>query len=398
MRFARALHVPEAEVDVPVVLHRVEREAAGMRLRADRADPLRPEADVLRVELQELGRARERDVDVLDHRLRMQAEDALDFAGDADAAIPAHDLGVGARAQPLSPIEAADERVLREHVLRAPEPVGVPAPDVVAHRQVVLALFADRAVVDALVGVIAGVRRGGGEAPERQVHLARREYCAVDEVGVLRAQARAELGEKEARVAERRVPEMHVRLHRYRARLHAQRIAERAVGVGKAEKQIGVLVGRGAGDHASVAEDDVELEHRVVHEAIAVRGRLDADAGDGAAERDGLQLRHDRGHHAVGEALAREILVGNHAFGLDSVGADREHLVELAHVKPPARRRGAVAEEVGGLLREPDGRRFSAPGGPKPRGQGFFFLRVLPERAARQVRRGARASSGSSMP
>src|SRR5438067_4156756 len=162
MGFARALRVPEAEVDVPVVLHRVEREAAGMRLRADRADPLRPEADVLGVELQKLGRARERNIDVLDHRFRMQAEDALDFAGDADAAIPAHDLGVGARAEAASAIEAADERVLREHVLRAPEPVRVPAPDVVAHRQVVLALLADRAVVDARVGVIARVRRAGG--------------------------------------------------------------------------------------------------------------------------------------------------------------------------------------------------------------------------------------------
>src|SRR5256885_9118440 len=171
MGFARALHVPEAEVDVPVVLHRVEREAAGMRLRADRADPLRPQADVLRVELQELRRAREWDIDVLDHRLGVQAEDALDFARDADAAIPAHDLGVGARAQPLSPIEAADERVLREHVLRAPEPVRVPAPDVVAHRQGVLALLADRAVVDALVGGIARVRPAGGEAPDAKVHL-----------------------------------------------------------------------------------------------------------------------------------------------------------------------------------------------------------------------------------
>ena len=367
-----------------------------MRLRADRADPLRPEADVLRVELQELGRPREWDIDVLDHRLRVQAEDALDFAGDADAAIPAHDLGVGARAQPLSPIEAADERVLREHVLRAPEPIRVPAPDVVAHRQVVLALLADRAVVDALVGVIARVGRAGGEAPERQVHLARREHRAVDEVGVLRAQPRAELGEIEARVGERHVREMHVRLHG--ARLHAQGVAERAVGVGKAKKQVGVLIRRRAGEHASVAEDDVELEHCVVHQAIAVRGRLDADAGDRAAERDGLQLRHDRGHHAVGEALAREVLVGDHALGVDRVGADREHLVEVAHVKPPARRRGAVAEEVGGLLREPDRPRFSALGRPKPRGQGFFFLRVLPERAARQVRRGSRASADSSTP
>src|SRR5437660_784644 len=46
MRLARALHVPEAEVDVPVALHRIEREAPRVRLRADRADPLRPERDL----------------------------------------------------------------------------------------------------------------------------------------------------------------------------------------------------------------------------------------------------------------------------------------------------------------------------------------------------------------
>src|ERR1051325_9289907 len=66
MRLARALHVPEAEVDVPAALHRIEREAPGTGLRPDGADPLRPKADVLGVEGEELGRARERDVDVLD--------------------------------------------------------------------------------------------------------------------------------------------------------------------------------------------------------------------------------------------------------------------------------------------------------------------------------------------
>src|SRR5438067_749619 len=53
MRLARALHVPEAEVDVPVALHRIEREASARfpigGLRPDRADPLRPQGDVLGV-------------------------------------------------------------------------------------------------------------------------------------------------------------------------------------------------------------------------------------------------------------------------------------------------------------------------------------------------------------
>src|SRR5215470_2320266 len=101
----------------------------------------------------------------------MQADHALEFLRDADTAVPAHDLRVRARAEPLASVETAYERVLREQILRAPEPVGVPAPDVVVHREVVLALLGDRAVVDVLVGVIAGVWRRIGEAAERDVHL-----------------------------------------------------------------------------------------------------------------------------------------------------------------------------------------------------------------------------------
>src|SRR6185503_1076413 len=168
VRFARALHVPEAEVDVPRALDRIQDEAPGIALGADRADPLRPQADFARIELQELDRARERDVDVLDHRLGVQAEQPLDFLRRADAAVPAHDPGVGLRAEPRFPIdELPQKRVLREHVLRAPEPVGVPAPQIVLHREVVLPLLGDRAVVDALVRVVARVRRGLAEAAER---------------------------------------------------------------------------------------------------------------------------------------------------------------------------------------------------------------------------------------
>src|SRR5205823_12990654 len=111
----------------------------------------------------------------------MQPEHALELLGDAGAAVPAHDLRVGARAQTPAAIEPADERVLRKYVFRAPEPIGVPAPDVVVDGEIVLALLADRAVVDVLVRVIARIGRTRREAAEREVHLARREHRAVDE-------------------------------------------------------------------------------------------------------------------------------------------------------------------------------------------------------------------------
>src|SRR5687768_16328680 len=129
VRLARALHVPEAEVDVPATAHRVEGEPVNAQ--ADRADPLRPQTDFLGVESEELGGARNRDVDVLDHRLRMQAEHALELLRHADAAVPAHDLRIGFRAQSGAPINAPHQWILSKYILRAPEPVGVPAPQVV---------------------------------------------------------------------------------------------------------------------------------------------------------------------------------------------------------------------------------------------------------------------------
>ncbi len=116
-----------------------------------------------------------------------------------------------------------------------------------------------------------------------------------------------------------------------------------------------MLVVRAAGDDAAVAEQDIELERGVVHQAVAVRGRFDADAGERAAERDGLQLRHHRGHDAVHEAFAHQVLVRDHALGVDPARADAQHLVELAHVEPAPRAARAVAEKIGGFLGEPDG-------------------------------------------
>jgi hypothetical protein len=56
------------------------------------------------------------------------------------------------------------------------------------HRQVILALLGDRAVVDVLVAVIARIGRGVAAAPERDVQPVRRKNGAVDEVGIASVQ------------------------------------------------------------------------------------------------------------------------------------------------------------------------------------------------------------------
>ena len=76
----------------------------------------------------------------------------------------------------------ADERVLHAEGARAPEPVGVPPPQVVLDGEEVLALLAQRLVVNAAAGVIALPRRLVAESADGKVQLVIAERGAVDEI------------------------------------------------------------------------------------------------------------------------------------------------------------------------------------------------------------------------
>jgi hypothetical protein len=65
----------------------------------------------------------------------------------------------------------------------------------------------------------------------------------------------------------------------------------------------------------------------------------------------------------VREAIRDERLIRDHAFGLDIAFLDQENFIEVANVEPAARRAGAVAEQIRGVLRQPD----RAAAFPKPR-------------------------------
>ena len=85
--------------------------------------------------------------------------------------------------------------------------------------------------------------------------------------------------------------------------LGAQDVAERAVGVRQRAEQVRVLV-IGARRHDRAAgQQHVGLEQAVVHEAVAVAGRLDADADGCAADGDVLQLGRDQRQEAVRQAV-----------------------------------------------------------------------------------------------
>ena len=119
-----------------------------------------------------------------------------------------------------------------------------------------------------------------------------------------------------------------------------------------------MLVVGGAGDDAPVAREHVHRDDRVVDEPVAKRRRLDADARDGAAERNRLQLRHDRGHRAGRERGIGEVDERGHALGLDPLrlGIHAQHAVEMREIDARRTPACAIAEEIGRPLGEPDGR------------------------------------------
>jgi hypothetical protein len=76
------------------------------------------------------------------------------------------------------------------------------------------------------------------------------------------------------------VPQVHERLDRLQLDGQLQRVAERAVRVGKSVEQIPMLVVRRNSDQLRIAGEEVHLEHGLVRHTVAERRRLDAQTGD----------------------------------------------------------------------------------------------------------------------
>ena len=121
------------------------------------------------------------------------------------------------------------------------------------------------------------------------------------------------------------MPERDERFDGFELDLETNRIAERPIGIRERTEQVAVLVGR-RGEHVAGAGQDVHLQHRLVRQAVAKRRGLDAEPGDGPAERDRLQLRHHQRRQPVGERGSDEVLVRAHPghIGGPGVGVDRD--------------------------------------------------------------------------
>ena len=135
---------------------------------------------------------------------------------------------------------------------------------------------------------------------------------------------------------------------------------------------------------------------RLVGQAVAEAGRLDAEAADRAAEGDRAQLRDDVGDQAVGQGRVDEVLVGAHALHVGGAAPRRRSRSRRRGRRRRARARrvaGARSEEVGGLLGQPHGLarpgwRRTTPAGARPRPRG------LPVRSARTKTYSAAAGNG----
>src|SRR4029453_9123656 len=126
---------------------------------AQGADPDGRHSDLAMEGLQELGRPLDGHLDVLDHLLPARsAPELVDPGGDPVPALEGDDPPVDVAAQPAPGPETPQAGPLHPEGARAPEPVGVPAPEVVTDGEEVLAPAWDRAVVDLLARVVGGVR------------------------------------------------------------------------------------------------------------------------------------------------------------------------------------------------------------------------------------------------
>jgi hypothetical protein len=212
---------PEAEVHIEVTrVHRVE----GPRLvaaQADRAHPDRRHLHLLGEERQELGPALDGDLHVLGDELPLGlVPPGIHRRGQAALLVKRDELAVDVRAPVLARPEPADRLVLQAEGTRTPEPVGVPAPDVVLDREEILAAALQRLVVDLLAGVVTDPGRLVAERANAQVQLSGAESHPVKEICLvpLVAAIARDLGDRVHAalwVIEAEVPHVHVRLDRH---------------------------------------------------------------------------------------------------------------------------------------------------------------------------------------
>ena len=150
----------------------------------ERTNPYRGHADLALEKVEKSGSLLHHHVYVLDDQFVMNSEQPPPDLPQSNARFPVDGFFVEGRVQVLAPQQPADDRILRVQQSRAPEPVGIPPPDVVERREVVALALAYRSIIDVFKGVIADVRGFVDKSADVEVEFAGAEYDAVDEIHV----------------------------------------------------------------------------------------------------------------------------------------------------------------------------------------------------------------------
>ena len=163
----------------------------------------------------------------------------------------------------------------------------------------------EAAVVNLVPRVIGGWALFIGKAGEDEVGLVFGEDHAVEAVDGLAAVGvgRGDVGKHAACLlhgVETFFAQLYIGGHGFQLNLEAHRIAQRAIGVGEQAEEINVGLA-GAGENFAGAGEDIHLQHGLVGEAVAEAGRFHAHASYRTAQSNGLKLRDDEGHEAMGQ-------------------------------------------------------------------------------------------------
>src|ERR1019366_5447029 len=131
-------------------------------------------------------------------------------------------------------------RNLNPKVLRAPEPVRIPTPDVAFGGQPIVCLSLDRPVIDLHISVIAHLWRAVGKDRLRDVHLIAAEYGGVHKIGPPPGTGLAKMSKETVCLQKLGVRKVDVRRGANQPYRKSQGITQGAVGVRESEEQIRV--------------------------------------------------------------------------------------------------------------------------------------------------------------
>ena len=175
-------------------------------------------------EVEELRQPVDRHLNVLDHGLALGAlAKSIDTRGHGVFSVERDELPVHVAPKFALGPQFAYRGLLGTEGPRAPEPIGVPAPQIIVDRQEVFLAMLNGAVVNLHARVVAGAaqmhRRRVHHFAEREVLLVRAEHRAIEEVhaDVVIEVIGRDLCQRilhRLRITERYVPQVYVLLHR----------------------------------------------------------------------------------------------------------------------------------------------------------------------------------------